>query len=220
LKFLLPVGGITDHRFGILTSPAHWSAGFPQGIRDGMAWAADNDSFKRGFKAEKYFPWLEKMRLYQSTCLFVAVPDKVGDAETTLSLWDKWFPVFDPRMWPLAFVAQDGQESMEFPPAWQWRTLFIGGTTHWKTSDGAVRCIKRAQEMGKAIHIGRVNWVDRYRFFRALEGSEEFTCDGTRTRYEGTERTIAAWSKLMDAPKPVVETWPIRLPLLDSDRPS
>jgi len=216
MKFLLPVGGVTDHRFGILTSPAHYSAGYPQGIRDGMPWAADNDSFKRGFDFDKFFPWLGKMEAYRSTCLFVAVPDKVGDARKTLGLFIQW----QPRLgdWPLAFVAQDGQETIDFPDPSLWSTLFVGGTTHWKITDGAATCIKRAQALGKRIHIGRVNWPTRYRHFRAMQGSEDFTCDGTRTRFDGTDRTIEAWAHLMDSPKPLVETWPLRLPLPDSYR--
>lgn len=215
MKFLLPVGGVTNHKFGILTSPAHYAAGFPQGIRDGMPWAADNDSFKRGFDDDKFFPWLAKMELYKSTCLFVAVPDKVGDARKTLQLFDRWQPEIDG--WPLAFVAQDEQEALDFPNPSLWTTLFIGGTTHWKITDGAVTCIKRAQAMGKRIHIGRVNYPARYMHFRALQGSEDFTCDGTRTRFEGTERTIDAWAKLMDSPKPPVEAWQLRLSIPDGD---
>ena len=57
----------------------------------------------------------------------------------------------------------------------------------------AVSVIKRAQRAGKHIHIGRVNWGRRYRLFAVLQGSEDFTYDGTRSRYDGREKTLRAW---------------------------
>ena len=43
MMFLLPVGGIVDYRFGIMTTPGH--KGVPVGITAGMKWAADNQAF-------------------------------------------------------------------------------------------------------------------------------------------------------------------------------
>lgn len=194
--FLVPTGGFIDHRFGIMTHPGHW--GVSSGIANGMKWAADNQAFTKGFDPKIFFPWLEKMSIYRSTCLFVACPDVVGDAKQTLKLFDKWHGNFDG--WSVAFVAQDGQEDLEFPPSDQWQALFIGGSTIWKMSDGAIECIKRAQKLGKHIHIGRVNYMRRYRHFASLEGSEGFTCDGTRIRF-GRDKAIEDWKKYMASPK-------------------
>jgi len=189
LKFLLPLGGITDNNYGgIITSPAH--GGIVKGIKDGMNWAADNEAFTRGFNPNRFFSWLEKMEEYKSTCLFVSVPDVVGNAIATLEQWRNWVVRFNG--WPLAFVAQDGQEDLPFPDEDTFTTLFIGGSTEWKLSQGAVTCIKRAQAMQKHIHIGRVNYNKRYKIFRMLQGSEEFTCDGTRTRW-GREKALNDW---------------------------
>lgn len=193
MRFLLPVGGIVDPRFGILTTPSH--TGIPSGIVAGMAWAADNEAFTRGFDPDRFFPWLDTMLPYRERCLFVTVPDVVGDAEATIASYWRWMPHF--TGWPLAFVAQDGQENLDFPGD-EWQVLFVGGSTEWKLSDGAAQCIKRAQEKGKRVHIGRVNWWKRYAHFRAMEGSNEWTCDGTRTRYEGTARAVAAWADYME----------------------
>lgn len=195
MKFLLPVGGVTDHRFGILTTPSH--RGVVQGIKNGMDWAADNEAFTRGFDPERFFPWLSMLLPYRDTCLFVAVPDVVGDATATLKSYWRWFQHFSG--WPLAFVAQDGQEDLPFPGD-EWRVLFIGGTTEWKIGPGAEACIRRAQEMGKGIHIGRVNWGRRYSHFRSMPGSDDWTCDGTRQRFEGVDKAMTTWARYMRRP--------------------
>lgn len=192
MKFLAPTGGFTDTDFGILTSPS--SRGIPSGIKAGLEWAADNNAYTKGFSSEKFFSWLEKFNDYKSTCLFVVCPDVVGDAKTTLKMFTEYRPKFDG--WPIAFVAQDGQEELEFPPTEQWQTLFVGGTTKWKKSRGAINCIKRAQKLGKHIHIGRVNYMRRYQFFANMIGASEFTCDGSRIRYERT-KTIQDWKNYM-----------------------
>jgi hypothetical protein len=154
-----------------------------------LPWAADNQAFNQGFKPDKFFPWLEKMETYRSTCLFIVVPDVWGNAIETMQRWRHWRPHFNG--WPLAFAAQDGQELFRMPPDYQ--TLFVGGGNDWRKT-GARTCIKQAQAAGKKIHIGRVNWGKQYKMFLLLKGSEEFTCDGTRTRYDGVEKALHAWA--------------------------
>ena len=197
MKFLLPVGGVTDDRFGVLAAPATY--GIQAGISAGLPWAADNQAFTRGFDPDKFFPWLESLRPFRERCLFVTVPDVVGDAIQTLYNWRHWRRHFSG--WPLAFVAQDGQEDLAMPS--DFAALFIGGSTEWKESSAAISCIKRAQLRGAHIHIGRVNWGRRYRMFAQLKGSEKFTCDGTRTRYDGTQKAMAAWAGYM-AQRPLI----------------
>ena len=194
LRFLLPVGGVTDDRFGVLVAPA--SYGVPAGIVAGMAWAADNQAFTQGFNPGVFFPWLESLLPYRDTCLFVAVPDVVGDPIQTGANYRHWLRYFEG--WPVAFVAQDGQEDLPMPDYYD--ALFIGGSTRWKESQGAIDCIRRAQQAGKHIHIGRVNWRRRYELFSVLDGSDRFTCDGTRTRYDGTKKAMAAWAGYMAQP--------------------
>lgn len=194
MRFLVSFGGVDDW---VLTSPGH--KGIPAGIIAGNPWAADNQAFTQGFKPDVYFQWLVTMEKHRESCLFVTVPDVVGDASATLESWHKWRPRFDG--WSLAFVAQDGSEVGDIPA--DASALFIGGTTEWKESAGAIAMIKAGQERGLHIHIGRVNWARRYRLFSVLKGSHEFTCDGTRQRFEGTARTMEAWHGYM-AQKPLI----------------
>lgn len=169
--------------------------GIPRGIRAGRAWAADNCAYT-GFDAGRFFAWLPELVSYRATCLFVAVPDVVEDAAATLAQYG----AYAPRLagWPLAYVAQDGSEHLPIPDGAS--ALFVGGSTAWKESEAAASVIRRAQGMGLHIHIGRVNWRRRYDLFRAMPGSEGWTCDGTRIRFEGVERTLKAWKQYMDQP--------------------
>ena len=200
MRFLLPVGGQVDDRFaGILTTPGMY--GIAAGITAGLPWAADNQAFTKGFDAGRFFPWLASMEPYRERCLFVTVPDVVGDAVATMTNWRLWQHLFNG--WPLAFAAQDGQEDLPLPVGYD--VLFVGGSTEWKESPAAISVIKRAQAAGKRIHIGRVNWWRRYRLFRQIAGSEEFTCDGTRQRFEGIERAKAAWADYQR--RPVMALW-------------
>lgn len=194
MKFLLPIGGDIPPDFGVLTTPSH--KGIPAGIIAGRQWAGDNEAYTRTFDLDRYLAWLKTMEPYRDTCLFISVPDVVGDASATLRNFEKYADQLS--AWPLAFVAQDGQEDLPFPGG-NWTTLFIGGTTEWKLSEAAVTCILRAQSLGKRIHIGRVNYQKRYQLFASLPGSEDFTCDGTRQRFDGIERTKHAWRKYMQS---------------------
>lgn len=193
MRFLVPVGGIASDVFGILTSYKH--KGVPSGIVHGLPWAGDNCAFT-GFEAQRFTEWLERMIPHRANCLFIAVPDVVGDAAATLARYVTWAEAMEG--WPLAYVCQDGSEGHEIPSSA--KALFIGGTTAWKESEAAIAMIQRGQALGLHIHIGRVNWGKRYRMFRVLEGSKHFTCDGTRTRFEGVEKTLRAWKQYEQTP--------------------
>lgn len=193
MRFLVPVGGVTRGVYGVLTSYQHY--GPAAGVVSGLPWAGDNCAYT-GTDASRFMTWLEAMTPYRATCLFIAVPDVVGDAAATLAQYAAWRDMM--HGWPLAYVAQDGSEDHPVPP--DATALFIGGSTPWKESAAAINMIRRGQAAGLHIHIGRVNWGRRYRMFRVLAGSEHFTCDGTRTRFEGVERTLNAWRNYENQP--------------------
>lgn len=195
MRFLVPSGGFTDKDFGILTSPQH--KGVPIGIREGMVWGADlgclsGPDYVKRYNPEKTQDWLKLMEPYKSTCLFVVAPDHIGDAAKTFQA----FHTFDFGNFPVAYVAQDGQENIPFPNLNTWQALFVGGSTQWKLSDYAVTCIHFARNRDMHVHIGRVNYRRRYIHFGRLQGSERFTCDGTRIRYE-RRKALASWKEYM-----------------------
>lgn len=194
MRYLWPSGG--DDGMDVLTSPGMY--GVPAAIARGARWAADlgcldGPEFVKRCDIEAARVWLsEKMRPYYDTCIFVTVPDVVGDAAATLAAFKKLRPQF--LGWPLAYVAQDGAETLSIPAGA--RAVFIGGSTAWKMGDGARQVIAMAVDLGKHVHIGRVNYWKRYQHFRNMGGSNDFTCDGTRLRFE-RDKALRAWRGYM-----------------------
>ncbi len=126
--------------------------------------AIDNGAFSN-FKRSAFEALLKREQERKHLCRFVAVPDVVASARRTLEVFDYWFPLLGG--WPLALVAQDGQEDL--PIAWEHLdAIFIGGTTKWKESDAAIQVIKAAKAMSKWVHVGRVNDPNRFAAFVKL----------------------------------------------------
>ena len=138
----------------------------------GGRYAIDNGAFSR-FREDKFRSVIHRHKADMDLCLFVAMPDVVGDARRTLEVFPFWYEHL--AAWPKALVAQDGIEDLAIP----WELLdaiFIGGTTEFKMSDAAAGVIKAAQILGKHVHIGRVNTPKRFLHFEKL-GAD--TCDGS-----------------------------------------
>lgn len=145
----------------------------------GLAYGIDNGAFSR-FDERVWRSMIERQgRDALDRCLFVTLPDIVGEAQRTAEL----FMAFRHELsdWPVAMVAQDGAESIRIP--WDHMSaVFIGGTTDWKMSRHAAGVIKTAKILGKYVHIGRVNTPVRWRHFDEL-GAD--TCDGSGvSRYD------------------------------------
>jgi hypothetical protein len=197
MKFLYPGGGVNS--CGVITAPNH--RGIPAGIKNGNPWAGDlgcliGPEFVKKINLKQVLEWLPLMRPYSEKCLFMAGGDIVFNAEATLEAYEEFKHYF--QGWPLAYVAQNGAEILPIPD--DCAAVFIGGDTAWKESTEAVTVIGRALAMGKHVHIGRVNWWRRYQLFKALPGSENFTCDGTRPRYDGRQKTLEAWDQYQTRP--------------------
>lgn len=144
---------------------------------DGVkVWAVDNGCFTGKYPGDDaYLTWLDRYADRRADCLFVAVPDVIGDGPATLAN----FPTMAARIkaagWPVALVGQDGMEHLDVP--WhlvEW--LFVGGSTEWKLGHGAADLIRQAQDRGKRVHVGRVNSGKRFALFAGM-GCD--TADGT-----------------------------------------
>lgn len=146
-----------------LTRYANWGGTF----------AIDNGAFSR-WNDKAFANLLDRNKEHRDKCLFVCVPDVVGDARRTLEIFNWRFNLVS-SFWPAALVAQDGLEELDIP--WdKFQCLFIGGSTVWKDSQAVEPLIKTAQILGKHVHVGRVNTYKRYRRFSIL-GCD--TCDGS-----------------------------------------
>lgn len=134
--------------------------------------AIDNGAYS-SFNQKAFEALLEREKPRKALCRFVAVPDVVASARRTLEVFDHWYEMI--HDWPLALVAQDGQEDLPIP----WKLIdavFIGGSTEWKLSKHAAAVIKAAKAMDKWVHVGRVNRPGRFEYFEKL-GADSI--DGT-----------------------------------------
>lgn len=123
----------------------------------GVPWAIDNGAYAR-FDRQAFLSLLDRERADKSGCLWVAVPDVPGSARRTLEVFQRWAELL--ATWPLALVAQDGQEDLELP--WdQIAAVFIGGTSAWKCSHCARSIAQAAHCLNKLVHMGRVNTPQR-----------------------------------------------------------
>lgn len=126
-----------------------------------IPWAADNGAFA-GFEERRYLRMLDKLQGMHP--LFVAAPDVVADARTTLSLYPVWEQELRRRGFRVAFVAQDGLDEGWTVPWPVIDCLFIGGTDEFKMGDFAAGLCRRARELRRWVHVGRVNTLSRLRW--------------------------------------------------------
>ena len=141
-----------------LAGPARWP------------WAADNDCY-RHFDPRAYVGMLDRLAASPKGCLFVTVPDVVGDARATARLFEVWWRALARRGLPSALVAQDGLERLEDWLASAWPridALFIGASTSWKLGAHAERLAAAARARGKWVHMGRVNSARRIRYAASI----------------------------------------------------
>lgn len=127
--------------------------------------AADNGAFIN-FNPQKYLRMLYKIR-YENP-KWVTCPDIVGNAKATLDLFYKWYETINEYNIPIALVAQDGVENIQIP----WKLIsciFIGGTTGFKYSKSVIDIIKESKKQNKLVHIGRVNTIERIKYFYPMK---------------------------------------------------
>jgi hypothetical protein len=149
---------------GRLFTPRHVNA-VENTVGAGIPWAADNDAFG-GFKPG---PFLKMLGTLAGTpgCKFVTAPDVVADWASTLVLWDIYRPVIHDCDLPAAIVLQDGADHIPSGAD----AVFIGGSTEWKLSPEAEALARMAKELGRWLHMGRVNSI------RRLRRAQDWGCD-------------------------------------------
>lgn len=173
-----PDGEAIHPRLGRLLQPRHLSS-VELTAEAGIPWACDNDCFQ-GLKRDAFVKMLDRVEGLPG-CLFVTVPDVVGDAAATAEAFDEWAPDLERRGLPVALVAQDGLEDM---PEWlaerlpRLAALFIGGSTEWKEGPAAAELARQAKAAGKWVHWGRVNTRRRFDLIVATGAADSF--DGSK----------------------------------------
>ena len=129
----------------------------------------DNGAFS-GLDLPGFTRLLKRYYDRREDCLFVAIPDKVGDHKTTFSMWDEYQQLADG--YKKAFVIQDGFE--EWPSNAD--AIFVGGSTKFKDSFECDKIVESALRNNMHVHIGRVNSFNRFMRFHKLGAH---TCDGS-----------------------------------------
>jgi hypothetical protein len=139
-------------------------------LPDEVPWAADSGCFAAPHKFDpvRYITWLDERKHAADRCLFVTMPDVVGDARATLDAVKDWPQIIRGMGYRPALVGQDGLERIERLPWWVCDAFFVGGTTTWKLSQHAARLVREANERGKWTHMGRVNSLRRLRAAAAM----------------------------------------------------
>lgn len=158
-------------------------------------WGADNGCFSATFRFDdtRYMYWLLSLRSFASTCLFATAPDVVGNHEKTWERSKPWLGAIRVLGFPAAFVAQDGFNGGQGVDWEMIDVLFVGGTTSYKLGDEARKAIRKAQELGKKVHVGRVNSKRRVEIFNSLKVDSidgTFLIFGPNTNFPKLERWV------------------------------
>jgi hypothetical protein len=167
-------GEAVHPRLGRLLQPRHVSS-VELTAAAGIPWAADNDCFQ-GLDEPAFRRMLDRLEGLPG-CLFVTVPDVVGDAAATLALFDQWAPELTARGFPLGLVAQDGL-TVDTTPWDRIAALFIGGSDEFKDGPVAAELAREAKRRGLWVHWGRVNTRRRFDLIVATGAADSF--DGSK----------------------------------------
>lgn len=140
--------------------------------REASRFAIDNGAFS-SFDSKAFDALLCREFERRQNCIFVCAPDVVGSARRTLEIFHRWKDKL--KDWPIALVAQDGQQDLEIP--WdEIEAIFIGGSTEFKLSRHAEQIVRCAKVLNKWVHVGRVNTPGRFEYFEKM-GADSI--DGT-----------------------------------------
>lgn len=156
----------------------------------GKRYGIDNGAFSC-FDERTFFSLLKRMEPHKEHCLFVACPDVPTSAMRTRELFRHYATKLGYSRelggWPIAYVAQNGQEYVEIPWA-ECAAVFIGGDDAFKLGREVESIIRVAKTLGKWVHVGRVNTPGRLDKFAAL-GVDSI--DGTGiSRYSHMRKAI------------------------------
>lgn len=158
----------------------------------GVRWAADSGGFTGGYPGDDaYLRWLSGHGTHRGLCEFAVAPDVLADASGTLARSLEMLGEIRKAGFPAAYVLQDGSDLVE-PPWDDLDVLFIGGTTGFKLGPVAREIAAEALQLGKKVHVGRVNSLKRLRYSEAIGAT---SCDGTYLAFgpDVNVRSMGRW---------------------------
>ena len=165
---------------------------------------------KGGKDIAAFYEMLGKCVRLAFSPLFVVVPDRPYDAETTKAMAKEHAPAMRTLGYagPLALAVQDGmteQDTEEFD------AVFVAGSTDWKWNT-AERWANWCRATGKWCHIARVNTIRRVRQCvdmgaHSADGTGIFR--GDRNQLAGVLEALSEGHLFLDRPSPetLLEAW-------------
>ena len=152
-KFDLTLGAI-------LTTSKNNNHGIPSRLERKIPWCLDNGIFTDKFSAGAWIDKLSSLKKHIDTCLFVAIPDVIGDCAETLKQFSHYRSMVSD--FPVALVSQDGiKEQAHLIPWDDFDCLFIGGSDEHKLGKEGGWILNEVKKRGKWVHVGRVNSISR-----------------------------------------------------------
>lgn len=168
-------------------------------LATGLPIACDNGCFGRFDK-----PAFDRMvREYSGLADWIVMPDIVCSAGGTGLWWEMmgYHYYFDRDADGLdawAVVAQNGSEHVDYEGLLgEAACLFIGGDDAYKESGEVRRLARLAKEMGKLLHMGRVNTLDRLRLAWDL-GCDSIDGSGCSRWPDSQITTMLRWMGRLD----------------------
>lgn len=184
-----------DH-LGVLVIPRAY--GVSKQVSDmGGVVAMDNFAFSN-FEEVRYYYTAKRLKREGVNVRWVAVPDVVGDCNTTEVLWHYHSAQIAKLGLVPALVLQDGitpADVRRLRP----KAVFIGGTTRFKLSPDIRELVRASRSAGAEwVHMGRVSSEKRFRFAYGL-GCD--SVDGSRfSRWPSLIEDAVGW--LQDIKRP------------------
>ena len=149
---------IADYEFEFNWEFGQFRTPLTQYAKGAFPWVLDNGAYSE-FHKDRFVRMMVDA-IEDDGCLWVVVPDVVGNHDATLERFDSWVKEYPDILKKAAFVAQDGAQIPLIP--WEDITcLFIGGTDSFKDGVYAYQLAVEAKRRGKWVHVGRVNSTPR-----------------------------------------------------------
>lgn len=167
--------------------PLLQTPGSSYALHDVPVWALDNGCFTDSYPGdEQYLAHLSRWLPHLEKCLWVAVPDVVGDAAGTLDAWPRMADRIRALGYKACLVLQDGMTAADVAAAAP-DAVFIGGTDDFKLGREARNILA---SFSGPKHMGRVNSLKRLRYAWNI-GCD--TADGTVLAFD-PQRSIWDWA--------------------------
>jgi hypothetical protein len=167
-------------RIAILNTPNSW-----KNPPNGMPYAIDNGGYT-AFSEKRFLACLRKAQRLPHPPIFVLCPDVWSCHDRTWALWRYYYPILRAVCdFPIAFAAQDGCSPAAIPSEADW--IFVGGTDAWRSG-----AIPQLISIGRPVHVGRVNTLDRLQRYEEL-GVTSVDGSGWMRRPRGEASNLLQW---------------------------